>query len=165
MMPTEQADRIAALEEEVADLTKALTGLTCGGSEFFIRRGERFVADIPACVEWVRRSKQDAHRRTVDAALATREAKAALTALQARVGELEGGAADYIVSLTSIGAGEDPIGFLIASHAAVRAQRDEAQSAVTAWGRAVESLEAHMMDRAAPAIDPERDNLNPETPS
>ena len=89
MMPTEQADRIAALEEEVADLTKALTGLTCGGSEFFIRRGERFVADIPACVEWVRRSKQDAHRRTVDAALATREAKAALTALQARVGELE----------------------------------------------------------------------------
>lgn len=62
-----QQARIAELEAESAALTKALTGLTCGGSEFFIRKGDRYVADIDACVSWVRRTKEDAHRRTVKA--------------------------------------------------------------------------------------------------
>lgn len=67
--------RIAALEAESAELTKALTGLTCGGSEFFIRRGKRYVADIDACVTWVLRAKQDAHRRALDAIKARRVAE------------------------------------------------------------------------------------------
>lgn len=57
--------RIAELEAENEALTKALTGLTCGGSEFFTRKGDRYVADIKACVDWVRRAKNDAHRRSV----------------------------------------------------------------------------------------------------
>jgi len=67
-------ERDEALKES-AELTKALTGLTCGGSEFFVRKGERYVADIPACVNWVRRSKEDAHRRTVDAITARNASK------------------------------------------------------------------------------------------
>ena len=66
--------------------------------------------------------------------------------------------AKWITDLTGIGGGDDPIGFLFASHEAVRAQRDEAQSAVTAWQSAVAGLEAHLLDRTAmhdPA-DPER---------
>lgn len=62
-----QQARIAELEAESAALTRALTGLTCSGSEFFIRKGDRYVADIDACVSWVRRTKEDAHRRTIKA--------------------------------------------------------------------------------------------------
>lgn len=64
----------------------------------------------------------------------------------------------WLVALTGIGGGKDPVGFLMASHAAVRAQRDEAQSAVTAWQQTTQSLEAHIMDRAAM-----KDPANPET--
>lgn len=67
--------REAELLGEIAALTKALTGLTCGGSEFFTRKGERYVADIEACVAWVRRCKEDAHKRTVDAILARKAAE------------------------------------------------------------------------------------------
>lgn len=59
--------RSEALEAECADLTKALTGLTCGGSEFFIRKGDRLVADVDACVAWVRRAKDEAYRRSIEA--------------------------------------------------------------------------------------------------
>jgi hypothetical protein len=69
-MTAEKDARIAELEAESASLTKALTGLTRGGSEYFIRKGDRFVADIPACVAYVRQIKEDAHRRTVNAILA-----------------------------------------------------------------------------------------------
>jgi len=55
-----------ALLAEIADLTKALTGLTCGGSEFFSRKGDRYVADISACVAWVRRRDRNAHNRHLD---------------------------------------------------------------------------------------------------
>lgn len=83
----------AGLVAESADLTKALTGLTCGGSEFFVRKGERFVADIAACVAWVRRTKEDAHNRTVAAIKAEKAAQSALAeamgALKA-VGSLDG---------------------------------------------------------------------------
>ncbi len=63
------------LLNESADLTKALTGLTCGGSEFFVRKGDRYVADIAACVNWVRRAKQDAHRMVVEAVKARKAAE------------------------------------------------------------------------------------------
>ncbi len=49
------------LREECANLTKALTGLTCSGSEFFIRKGERYTADIPACLEYIRRARESQH--------------------------------------------------------------------------------------------------------
>lgn len=62
-------------EKERDELTKALTGLTCGGSEFFLRDGDRFKADIHACVGWVRRAKEDAHRRTVEAIMRARAAE------------------------------------------------------------------------------------------
>lgn len=58
---------VAELLEENAALTKALTGLTCGGSEFFIRKGDRYVADIPACVGYVQRAREADHRRWLDA--------------------------------------------------------------------------------------------------
>jgi hypothetical protein len=67
---------LAALTDENAALTKALTGLTCGGSEFFTRKGDRYVADIDACVAWVRRCKEDAHRRTVEALTRAKAAEA-----------------------------------------------------------------------------------------
>lgn len=57
--------------------------------------------------------------------------------------------AAWIVKLSGIGGGDDPIGFLMASHEAMRAQRDEAQSAVTAWREVYLGLEAHLMDREA----------------
>ena len=90
-----QHARIAELEAESAALTRALTGLTCSGSEFFIRKGDRYVADIDACVSWVRRTKEDAHRRTVKAiteqkasqALADRYEKALDLALDVAIGQ------------------------------------------------------------------------------
>ena len=71
----------AELLAEVEALTKALTGLTCGGSEFFIRKGDRYVADIKACLDWVRRAKNDAHRRSV---VAIKRAQVAENALRAQ---------------------------------------------------------------------------------
>lgn len=58
--------RLAEQDEllnEISALTKALTGLTCGGSEFFCRKGDRYVADVKACVEYVQRTSRDAHER------------------------------------------------------------------------------------------------------
>lgn len=63
--PPPVAEDVEGLAKENADLTKALTGLTCGGSEFFIRKGKRYVADIPACVEWVRRRDTKAGERII----------------------------------------------------------------------------------------------------
>lgn len=68
----------AALLDEIGALTKALTGLTCGGSEFFIRKGERYVADIPACVAWVRRAKEDSHKNLVRTIKERNEARESL---------------------------------------------------------------------------------------
>ena len=68
---------VEALKAESAELTRALTGLTCGGSEFFIRKGGRYVADIKACVDWVRRRDRDAHNRFIDATLKLRALEAA----------------------------------------------------------------------------------------
>lgn len=70
----------AELLAEVEALTKALTGLTCGGSEFFIRKGDRYVADIKACVDWVRDRRTDYHHRTVKAISRAQAAEDALRA-------------------------------------------------------------------------------------
>lgn len=58
---------VEELLAENAALTRALTGLTCGGSEFFIRKGDRYAADIPACVGYVRGIREHQHRMLVEA--------------------------------------------------------------------------------------------------
>lgn len=67
----EEGQALTKFEQELlaenAALTRALTGLTCGGSEFFVRKGERFVADIEACVAWISRMRLDANRRSMNA--------------------------------------------------------------------------------------------------
>lgn len=89
----EAEKEILRLKDENAELTKALTGLTCGGSEFFVRKGDRYVADIDACVSWVRRAKEDAHRRALDAIKARQasvvENEKLRAALEEAVGALE----------------------------------------------------------------------------
>ena len=67
--------RIAELEAESAELTKALTGLTASGSEFFVRKGDRYVADANACVEYVRRRQRTQHDYIVKATKAQRAAE------------------------------------------------------------------------------------------
>lgn len=76
-----------ALEGESHDLTKALTGLTVGGSEFFVRKGERFVADIDACVTFVRERDRRAHVQILEAVERAKRAEEVVRALE---GEREG---------------------------------------------------------------------------
>ena len=83
-----EAERDALIEES-ATLTRALTGLTCGGSEFFIRKGDRYTADIRACVDWVRRRDQQSAQRALDAMRRAKEAEAARQSAEARVEALE----------------------------------------------------------------------------
>lgn len=52
---------LAEAWEHVATLTKALTGLSGGGSEFFIRRRDRYIADAPFCLERVRDRERILH--------------------------------------------------------------------------------------------------------
>lgn len=76
-----ERERRVEVEAESADLTKALTGLTRQGSEFFVRKGDRYVADIPVCVADVRERFQHAHQTAVNAVHAKQAAEArALTA-------------------------------------------------------------------------------------
>lgn len=60
-----------ALHEYAHEATKAITGLTVGGSEYFGKRiGEMYTADLPFCVERIRdrmRYKMDAMRATARA--------------------------------------------------------------------------------------------------
>jgi hypothetical protein len=63
---TAERERDEALKE-CADLTKALTGLTRQGSEFFVRKGDRFTADIPACIADVRRRYEAEHAHVLSA--------------------------------------------------------------------------------------------------
>jgi hypothetical protein len=65
---------IADLRAYALELQRALTGLTLGGSEFFVRHGEEFRADIRACVARVNEVKASAHDRLLEA---VRERKAA----------------------------------------------------------------------------------------
>ncbi len=86
----EAEKEILRLKDENAELTKALTGLTCGGSEFFIRRGDRYVADIDACVSWVRRARDQANRRAIEALHARNAAEAENEKLRAALEEAVG---------------------------------------------------------------------------
>lgn len=86
MTSTGNSAENAALLDEIGALTKALTGLTCGGSEFFIRKGDRYLADIPACIAWVRRGREDSHKNLVRA---LSERNAARSALSEAEGELD----------------------------------------------------------------------------
>lgn len=78
---------VERLTQESADLTKALTGLTRQGSEFFIRVGKRFVADIPACVQDVRERMQRAQQSAVNFAHDKHAAEARATRAEALVEE------------------------------------------------------------------------------
>lgn len=72
-------ERVRELEQFVDEATKALTGLTCGGSEFFIRDGYGFKADIPACVAWIKQSREDLLAKIRDLALENRKLRASTT--------------------------------------------------------------------------------------
>lgn len=82
--------RALIAEAESAELTKALTGLTRGGSEYFIRKGDRFTADISACVAYVREVRAGSHRAILDAIKAKNEALAQLTEAGELVHALQG---------------------------------------------------------------------------
>lgn len=78
--------RITELEAESAELTKALTGLTVSGSEFFVRKGDRYVADANACVEYVRRRQRTQHDYIVKATKAQRALEVENEKLRAALG-------------------------------------------------------------------------------
>ena len=94
------ADRIRELEADRDALTKGLTGLTASGSEFFIRKGDDYVADVDACVAWVRRSKEDAHRRAMEAT------RRALTA-ESRLAEAVVALGPFAALIDDVGEDED----------------------------------------------------------
>ncbi|WP_293380000.1 hypothetical protein, partial [Phenylobacterium sp. SCN 70-31] len=69
--------------ELVDKLTRALTGLTSGGSEFFVRCGERFVADTDSCLAYIKAAR-DGRLATLKAAIAAKQkAQAEADALRA----------------------------------------------------------------------------------
>lgn len=74
--------QLEAAEQDVHELTKALTGLTVGGSEFFVRKRGRYVADIKFCVEHVRDRERRQHNLIIDATRRAQKAEKALAALQ-----------------------------------------------------------------------------------
>jgi hypothetical protein len=74
-MPNTPADR--ELRDYAIEVTKALTGLTKGGSEFFSRKKWGFfTADIAACVKRVDDRTFDALRGRTDALIKARDAEA-----------------------------------------------------------------------------------------
>jgi hypothetical protein len=56
----------------------ALLHLTCSGSEFFIRDGDGFRVDVPACVAYIRRVRESQHATIVREIRARNAAEAAL---------------------------------------------------------------------------------------
>lgn len=75
------------------ELQKALTGLSGGGSEMFVKHGDDFRADIDACVARVRRRYDNAHTRLVET---VHQRDAALSVNKQLLEALE--EADYILS-------------------------------------------------------------------
>lgn len=67
-----------ASEQWARKLTKGLVGLTVSGSEFFVRDGEYYYADIDKCVAYVRDRHERIHRQLVEAVIARKDAEAAL---------------------------------------------------------------------------------------
>jgi len=76
---------IAVLVAESADLTRALTSLTHGGSEFFTTKGERYVADIKACVDNVRQRISYRRDRLIDLMRSGRAKDAEIERLRAEI--------------------------------------------------------------------------------
>ena len=108
-----QSARIAALEAEVERLTKerdealsyaheatkAITGLTMGGSEFFGRRiGDVYTADLAACVAHIREKQTREHNRWAEAASGKKAAEAASAEVMARYEKH----VDYSIDLSRI---------------------------------------------------------------
>lgn len=69
---------LAEAEADVHELTKALTGLTCNGSEFFVEKRGRHVADAAACVEYVKRRNTANHNLIVESVRRANRAEDAL---------------------------------------------------------------------------------------
>lgn len=57
----------------------ALLNLTCSGSEFFIRDGDGFRVDVPACVAYIRRSRDSQHEAIKRALFRAKDAERALS--------------------------------------------------------------------------------------
>lgn len=68
-----------SLEHYAHQLQVALTGLTRQGSEFFVRHGHGYRADVMACVQDVRRRQEASDRRAMKA---LKDRKVLLDALQ-----------------------------------------------------------------------------------
>lgn len=91
---TAAQDKIKQVEAELAaeraytaEATKAITNLTGGGSENFIRRGDRYLADLPFCVQRIRDRFTSYHEMLLKAVC---ERKAAEAAAQDKIKQVEG---------------------------------------------------------------------------
>lgn len=64
---------VAELETYARDSTKAITGLTSGGSEFFGKRiGDIYTADLPYCVDHIRDHRRRLSDRLIESDKARR---------------------------------------------------------------------------------------------
>lgn len=66
---------VTALEIYARKMTKALTGLTANGSEFFVRIGENYYADVDRCVTYIRDRHERAHDMLVQEVTARKAAE------------------------------------------------------------------------------------------
>lgn len=82
------ADR-DALVRTARGLTKALVSLTGGGSEFFVRAGDEYFADIPRCIERISESKQKTHANLLEAVARASAAEARTTAAETERDDLK----------------------------------------------------------------------------
>lgn len=124
----EAADLITTLSAErdeakgwARKLTKALTGLTANGSEFFtraVRLGE-YYADVQKCVEYIRNRYESQHSAIIEAIKARKAAESSLAEAQLRIAGLEAalheiaafhdvGASKYLADLGSYGGFDEP---------------------------------------------------------
>lgn len=71
-----------AADQDAHELTKALTGLVGGGSEMFVQKRGRFLANIRYCVERIRDRDQRNHRTIVDETLRAKAAEARCAVLK-----------------------------------------------------------------------------------
>lgn len=110
-------DRVAALaaareeaEQDAHELTKALTGLVGGGSEMFVRKRERFLADIPHCVGRLRERSQNAEQRALNETLRAKAAEEQVGTLLAELHLLEEVCGFYANDEDATLSGDEPYG-------------------------------------------------------
>ena len=139
----------AALRAECAALTKALTGLTSNGSEFFVRRGDRYTADIAACVAWVRKARAGSHRRAMDA---TKDAAQLRQALK------------ELAVFASLRATDPPRVFSKVARGALVTIAEKAKQAALAQ-QAEAPASAEGSPEAAPVVQPIRDDQHKQNPT